>query len=177
MTAPATFHIRPRFTVLSHESVEEVYHRFKTALSDKEAPFQGKVRLGYVSIYPKLEDHHYWSPHLSVIIEPEDENPEVTMLRGLYGPSPAVWTMFVFIYAIMALALVIVTVIGFANMSIDEPGTILWAVPVLLFLLASIYLTSHFGQQKGHGQIEAIDSWFDSIMSQNVEERISDPIE
>jgi len=105
------FQIRPRFEVASKYSVTELQDIMKKAIKSKDAPCDGKVRYGYVSLFPKEEDHHYWSPHLSVTIEeiPEEEG---SLLRGLYGPSPAVWTMFVFVYGIIALSIVIALVIG-----------------------------------------------------------------
>ena len=162
------FQIRPRFEVSSNRSVSELEDIMRKALKAADAPCNGKVRFGYVSLYPKDEDHHYWSPHLSVIIE-DHENEEKTLLRGLYGPSPGVWTKFVFIYGIIAVSVVIVLVIGFANMSIDESGAILWAVPILLFLLGSMYLTSSIGQKKGHNQIEDIHHFFEKCIGQTID--------
>lgn len=164
MESPATFHIRPRFTLVSKHSVEDLHDRFKAALIKPNATLDGKVRLGYLSLYPKAEDHHYWSPHLSVTIEPDEDDHSLTLLRGLYGPSPAVWTMFVFIYGVIALSIVVVTVIGLANISIDESATILWLVPILLLLFLSFYMASYYGQRKGHQQIEEIDEWFEYVL-------------
>ena len=161
------FQIRPRFEVNSQHTVSEIEDIMRKALKSEEAPCTGKVRYGYVSMYPKDEDHHYWSPHLSVTIE-ENQEGEGTLLRGLYGPSPAVWTMFVFIYGIIALSIVIVTVIGFANMSIDESGQILWIVPLLILAFASMYLTSSIGQKKGHDQIEDIHHFFEDCIGQTI---------
>ena len=162
------FQIRPRFEVASEYSVTELQDIMKRAMKSGEAPCDGKVRYGYVSLYPKEEDHHYWSPHLSVTIE-EHPDQEGSLLRGLYGPSPAVWTMFVFVYGIIALSIVITLVIGFANMSIDESGAILWAVPLLVLAFASMYLVSSIGQKKGHDQIEDIHHYFESCIGQTIE--------
>jgi hypothetical protein len=164
MTIAKKIHVRPRFTLISELTVEELFDKSKAAVNDKEAEFTGQVRIGYLSIYPKAEDHHYWSPHLSITIEPDEEDHEKTMLSGLYGPSPAVWTMFVFIYGGIAMASLIISIIGFANLSLGEPAEILWTLPLLLLLLVSIYVTSYFGAQKGHSQIEAIDVWFRKVI-------------
>ncbi len=158
------FQIRPRFTLSSKASVETICSRYKTILLTKQAPFLGKVRHGYISIVPSIEHQHYWSPHLSVTIEQDEENPEITLLKGLYGPSPSVWTMFVFFYAIIALATVIIAVIGMANMTIGESSSILWALPFLVIIFLSLYLTSYFGQRKGHDQIKNIDDFFMTIL-------------
>ena len=162
------FQIRPRFEVSSHYTVEEIQNIMKKALKSGEAPCDGKVRFGYVSLYPHEADHHYWSPHLSVTIE-EIPDEDGSLLRGLYGPSPAVWTKFVFVYAIIALAAVIATVIGFANMALGESSIILWAVPGLILLFASMYLVSSIGQKKGHDQIEDIHHFFEACIGQTIE--------
>lgn len=162
------FQIRPRFEVSSEHTVTHLEFVMKKALKSGEAPCSGKVRYGYVSLFPTDEDRHYWSPHLSVTIE-EAEDSNGSLIRGLYGPSPAVWTMFVFVYAIIALAIVIAVVIGFANMSIDESGAILWAVPFLILLLGSMYLVSFYGQKKGHDQIEDIHHFFEKCIGQTID--------
>lgn len=157
--------IRPRFILTSKASVETICGRYKAILLTKQRPFSGKVRHGYISIIPSEEYRHYWSPHLSITVEPCEEDESLTLLKGLYGPSPSVWTMFVFIYAIVALTTVIITVIGLANISIDESGQILWALPFLVILFLSIYATSYLGQSKGKDQIKEIDEFFVTILS------------
>lgn len=157
------FGIRPRFTLTSKSSVESICSRYKAILLTKQKPFEGKVRHGYISIIPSEEHRHYWSPHLSIIVEKSEENEKVILLKGLYGPAPAVWTMFIFFYAIIALATVIIAVIGFANMSIGESGKILWALPFLIIIFLSIYATSYYGQQKGKDQIKMMDDFFLTI--------------
>ena len=156
--------IRPRFTLTSNASIEAICSRYKAILITKQKPFEGKVRHGYISIIPTEVQRHYWSPHLSIVVEQSEEDENVTLLKGLYGPSPSVWTMFVFFYAIITLVTVIVTIIGFANLSIDESGKILWALPFLIILILSIYVTSYFGQLKGKDQIEEINHFFLTIL-------------
>lgn len=162
------FQIRPRFEVSSDYEVAELEHIMKQALKKEDAPCAGKVRYGYVSLFPNEEDKHYWSPHLSVTIE-EHHSLKGSLIRGLYGPFPDVWTMFVFVYGIIAVAIVIALVIGFANMSIDESPAILWAVPFLILLLGSMYLVSSIGQKKGHDQIEDIHHFFEACIGQTID--------
>ncbi len=162
------FQIRPRFEIHSKHEVSELENIMKKVLKSKEIPCDGKVRYGYVSLYPKEEDHHYWSPHLSVTIE-EHPTEDGSLLRGLYGPSPAVWTMFVFVYAVIALSILIATVIGLANLSIDESGAILWAVPLLILLFTSMYFVSSTGQKKGQDQIEDIHHFFEDCIGQTID--------
>ncbi len=155
-TDPQVFHLRPRFKLISGLSIDEICQQFNDQLQVHNNIYTGKVRTGYVSVYPKPEHRHYWSPHFSLSMEPSEDDHEQTIISGIYGPAPEVWTMFVFFYAILGLSIIIVTVIGFANRSIGESSAILWAIPVLALLIGSMYSVSYFGQKKGHNQVEDI---------------------
>jgi len=155
-TEPQAFYVRPRFELMSSKSIDEACDQFKEIFSNPDVPYEGKVRLGYVSIFPRSEDKHYWSPHLSITLSQSEEEPEKTKISGLYGPAPEVWTMFVFFYAVIGLAIVIVTVIGLASRSIGESSAILWAIPILILSFGSMYAVSYFGQKKGHDQVEGL---------------------
>lgn len=162
------FRIRPRFETTSNKSVEEISRKMKQMLDDENAPCEGKVRMGYIALNPKEEDCHYWSPHLSVTIEETEDDETVSIIRGLYGPSPGVWTMFVFFYSIIGLSLLIVMVIGFANRSIGESCTILWLIPFLVVAFLSLYIASYFGQKKGHDQVEILHNYLEECIGHDI---------
>ena len=163
-TDPQAFHVRPRFSLVSDKSVDEICTLFRVELDNPNAKYNGHVRNGYVSIYPNKEEKHYWSPHLSISLEASEIIPEKTNISGLYGPSPEVWTMFVFFYAIIGLALVIITIIGFANRSVGESGAVLWMIPILLLAFISMFAVSYFGQKKGHKQVKELYQFMESIL-------------
>jgi hypothetical protein len=162
------FRIRPRFETTSNKSVEEISRKMKTLLDSGEAPCEGKVRLGYISLEPKENDRHFWSPHLSVTIETSEEDDSVSIIRGLYGPNPTVWTMFVFFYSIIGILIMIATIIGFANRSIGESCMILWLVPILIMVFLSLYLTSYIGQKKGHDQVEELHHFLEYCIGHDI---------
>lgn len=153
--------IRPRFELESPHSVEAISKYFKHLIDQTSLPYNGKVRYGYITIFPNEEEHHFWSPHLSLIVEEHEEVEDTTTIRGHFGPSPSVWTFFIFIYTVLVLAIIIIAVIGFANLSIGYPGTILYALPILIIALAGMYVSSYLGQQKGKAQMRQIYHLFD----------------
>ena len=165
LTQNKRFQIRPRFTVDSPLSVAELDGVFNSKLKEDKALYDSQITEGFVSIYPNGSEHHYWSPHLSVIIESADEG---SLLRGHFGPSPAVWTMFIFLYSIIGLSIVIFTIIGFANRSIGHSSLILWAVPFLIIVFLSLYYVSFIGQKKGHDQIEELHLYFEKCIGQEI---------
>ena len=150
---PKVYRVRPRFKVETSFTVDELTEKINRALSKENSPCKGKVKYGYGTLSLPIHEQHYWSPQLSVTLE-EDE--KATIIRGLYGPRPAVWTMFVFFYALLGFAICIISIVGLSNVSMDKSGTILWLVPVLIILFLSLYLVSYSGQKLGHKQIEIL---------------------
>ena len=147
----SSYQVRPRFKLETAHTVEELTNRISAALEKDSAPCQGHINtIGFGSIMLPVGQQQYWSPRLTISME-ETENG--TILRGLYGPRPAVWTLFVFFYALIALAIMVIGTIGMSNISLDKSGAILWWIPALLVVFLSLYLVSYFGQKLSRDQM------------------------
>ncbi len=162
------FAIRPRFQVELPMKHERIVRKIKKGFSHPEATCVGHASEGFARIKIPSQDRHYWSPQLSVMLE-DLEGKEGTMLRGLYGPAPSVWTMFVFFYALVGFAFVVVAIIGFSRISLDMPAPILWWLPVLLIVLLSLYLVSFFGQKLGHDQMETLHTFLEESLGLEID--------
>ena len=161
------FAIRPRFQVVVPYSPERVLKKVRAGLKKEGATCRGKAVHGFASLRIPDDDRHYWSPQLSVMVE-EDENGEGSLLRGLYGPAPNVWTMFVFFYSALGFFLLFVLLIGSSNLSLGEPAGILWWAPVLAVLILTLYLVSYFGQKLGHDQMETLHTFLEECLGIDV---------
>jgi hypothetical protein len=107
---------------------------------------------------------HYWSPRVTFEIEKDEEDPNKSLVRGLIGPKPQVWTMFVFIYFSIGVVGLFVTILGLSKMSLGGSSVLVWAFPFALVLMSTAYLASKSGQKLGAKQIELLkvffrDSW------------------
>lgn len=151
--------VRPRFRVHCKLSPDEVVGRINAKLREKDSPCIGKVISGYATILIPEEDQHYWSPQLSLTIE---ETPNGSDLRGLYGPRPAVWTMFMFFYSCIGFAAFMITMIGLSFLTLGKSIAILWWVPVLTLLFLSLYLVAGIGKRLGQDQIKIIHAFIEN---------------
>lgn len=158
--------IRPRIKVKTNLSSEDINSRIKLLLKSEKASCEGQATQGFATIYPPEADQHFWSPQLTITIEESDEG---NLVRGLYGPKPSVWTMFVFFYAAIGFATMIVLMIGLSLWSLGNPATILWYVPALILLFLSLYLVAYFGQKLGHKQMGALHRFIEEILEQDIE--------
>ena len=144
------FKVRPRFKIQTAFTIDELVDKIKKALDQENATCRGGVHVMGGTISLPQDQRHYWSPQLSLSFE---ETETGTILRGLYGPRPAVWGMFVFFYSIIGIATMIVGTIGFSKLTLGGSGSLLWSVPVLLLIFLSLYLVSYTGQKVGKKQM------------------------
>lgn len=164
--------IRPRFQRESLLSKDEVLHRLKTALDRRDQPVRGLIVDHHVTLKIPVEEQHFWSPQLSLEVE-EAENG--SLIRGLYGPRPSVWLMFVFFYAFLGFVSVIIAIIGFSEWSLGLPGRILWLLPAFAFITAMIYLSARAGQRLGHDETVRLQEFLDETLAEEaVVKRIED---
>jgi uncharacterized membrane protein len=158
--------IRPKIYVETDLSVEEIHQRVKNYLSKADCRCKGQITKGYASLFPPEGEQHFWSPQLTITMQTEGQ---ITKIHGLYGPRPSVWTMFVFFYAAIAFALLIVSMIGLSYWSLNKPATILWLVPVLVLIFLSLYLVAYFGQKLGHKQMTNLHRALEQCIGEKID--------
>jgi len=142
--------VRPRFQLEVPLSQEETLQRIRNALDKKMLSIRGLVVDHHVTLKIPPEDQHFWSPQLDLEVEEREEG---SLIRGLFGPKPSVWLMFVFFYSLLGFIAVIVSVIGFSQMNLGLSAGILWLLPVMAFLVIMVYLSARAGQKLGEGEM------------------------
>ena len=154
--------IRPRFKLSSPKSLDQIIFQINTELKKETASCQGRILHDHVTLFIPHEDQHYWSPQLSLTIE---ENENGSLIQGLYGPRPAVWTLFVFFYAFIAFLILMVAILGFSYISLGDSAAILWLLPVLILIFLSLYRTSYVGQKLGKDQMKQLDDFLKKCLN------------
>jgi hypothetical protein len=91
--------LRPRFKFEKNENNEDLLSLF-----DKEKQKQTNFIVSRIDnhVFIRLPKHkqHFWSPQLHLEIDEIDS--KNSTIRGLFGPNPTVWTMFMFFHFIVA---------------------------------------------------------------------------
>lgn len=154
--------IRPRFQRNCRLPKEKVLARIREKLDLPGQPVRGLVVDHHVTLKVPVEERHFWSPQLS--LEVEEAEGGGSLIRGLYGPAPSVWLMFVFFYAFLGFVSMIVAIIGFSEWSLGLPGRILWLLPVAAFIVLMIYLSARAGQKLGHEQMYCLRDFLNEAL-------------
>ena len=160
-TSDTGFRVRPRFNVETEMSAKRIAELIVSALKNNSASCEGRANEHYASLYLPKSEQHYWSPRLTITFE-EDENG--TLMRGMYGPRPAVWTLFVFIYSAIAFAILMVAIVGMSYITINKSGAILWLIPVLILAFLSLYFVAYSGQKMGRDQMITLHDFLEEAI-------------
>lgn len=146
---------RPRFKLYTHLSPEAYENNLKTYLQSNEAQFCGNVNREVATIFVKTEESNYWKPNLSIRVEKEENT---TVIRGIFGPSSAVWTFFMFLYFLWAICWMVFFTLFYVERQINTYNYP-WALPcsiVTIFLILLTYAAARFGQLKAKDEMKAL---------------------
>ena len=155
MSEPAEEHlphyrVRPRFKIETTHSEKEIADRIKSRLLDEDAPCKGRIKHGYATLFIPEEEQHYWSPQLTLTLEPTENG---SVLRGLYGPPSGSLDQVCFFYTLIGFAILLVSIFGLSYLTLGKSAGILWLVPILIVVFLTLYLVAYFGQKMGHDQM------------------------
>lgn len=117
------------------------------------------------------EKQHFWSPQMTVSFE-ELEN-GLTRVRGLCGPRPSIWMMFIFFYFLLSFVGMMIMIMGFSQMSLGISYGILWLLPAIAFLLLMVYLTAKMGQRLARNEMETLFGFCRNVIAPIEEETVS----
>ncbi|MFY0675052.1 MAG: hypothetical protein JXQ87_16745 [Bacteroidia bacterium] len=153
---------RPRFRRYLKANQNDVLEQFDLGIK-ASGTLTGSVATHHVSIRVPKSEEHFWSPQLGVVVE---EHPKGTLIRGLYGPKPGIWTMFIFFYAAFGAATLAMLFWGLSQWQIGAYPWALWFVPGGILTIGGIYLLTQFGQKLGYDQMDKIHELFKSCIDE-----------
>lgn len=146
---------RPRFKMFTHLSKEEYAESLSKYLKEHKDEFSGNVNKEVATIWAQTKYDNYWKPRLSLRIEAEDDD---IVIRGIFGPSSAVWTFFMFLYfsfSILWMTFFTMYYVEKQIKSFEFP----WALNasfVMLICIAATYAAARFGQSKAKGEMQKL---------------------
>ena len=147
--------LRPRFKIYTDFDTEICAKKIKSLLAIYKENLQGNINNEVANIWIKTEHNEFWKPYLSLRIEKENHQ---IVIRGVFGPSAAVWTFFMFLYFIFSITFMVFITIWFVTKQIkstDFPWAIHVAILSIILLLISFFATK-IGQIKAKSEMEQL---------------------
>lgn len=148
---------RPRFKIHTAISREDYSRLLKKFLDGKSDEYSGNINSETAVITAKDEEDTYWKPCLALRTE-TDPDEDKTVIRGIFGPSAAVWTFFMFLYFMFGILWMVFITIWFVERQIKS-NDFPWALPasfLMLLILLATYFATRFGQYKAKKEMRKL---------------------
>ena len=112
--------------------------------------------------YPK-EKQHFWSPQLHLEIDKVDDNK--SLLHGLFGPNPTVWTMFMFLHFMVAGFFIAFGIWTYTNWSLKTDYAIQLSLTFLMILIwFALYFAGRIGRDTSKKDMFALRDFMNTII-------------
>ena len=143
--------LKPRFKLKYDTSVESILDEFRTNLALKDCKYKSQIVDHHIVIDVPVVEEHFWSPQLHVEVEKEDN---LTIVKGILGPKPKIWTFFMFLHFMVAIAFFVFFVIFYSKWSLDQDYYFSMTLCVLMPVLwVVLYFIGQLGKKFGYDQM------------------------
>lgn len=158
---------RPRVTYqVQGLTRQQVFDRFKSALTSDGCPCAGSVGRTEVTLYICENLRKVWSPWLQLGVTEADG---VTRVHGKMGPQPNLWTAYVFVYSVHVAIFTAGSMYGFVQATLDDSPTGFWASIGALTGLALFCSLDLVGRRLSQGQMGVIRGFVTRTLPEAVE--------
>ena len=165
MDANNEIRLRLRFYKDISQNIESIREKFENYKSNSKEHCSIKINHNHIWMNIPQTKRHYWSPHLH--LELESKNANETHIRGLFGPDPTLWTLFMFLHFIVAGIFIIFSIIAYSNYVLKTPTTMnLMVMLLMVFVWFLLYFLAKQIRFKGNGQRNELEIFFLEIIGQ-----------
>jgi len=164
---PTTNHIilRPRFKLELNEQNEVVLNAFEDAKKTQSNFIISRVD-DHVFIRIPKHKQHFWSPQLHLEVNEIDS--KSSMLNGLFGPNPTVWTMFMFIHFFVAVLFIAFGIWSYTNWKLENAyGLQLTFMLLMVAIWLGLYIAGRLGKVKGKDEMHLLYNFMNSTLKTN----------
>lgn len=158
--------VKPRFKIISEFDKDFFEQKLKNYLLANSSVYQGNINNEVATLSVKTPHNDFWKPYLSIRMETADNKTEI---RGIFGPSPAVWTFFMFLYFGLSVSFMVFITLYFVTKQIksnDFPLAIYAAIASVILLLIT-YIATKIGQLKAKNEMIQLKKIIDEVMVQH----------
>jgi Na+/melibiose symporter-like transporter len=155
--------LKPRFKMERQESPDVIIDKFKDEFATGTCAYCSKIIDHHIVIDVPKEEDHFWSPQLHIEVEKNEENK--TIVKGLFGPKPQVWTLFMFIHFAVAVAFMVFLVIAYTrwNLKRDYSFALTMSIALPIFWVI-LYFLGQLGKKKGYRQMLELDDFLTKVL-------------
>ena len=160
--------MRPRFELQLPVEREKWLGSLRELLDGDAESLRGQVFTKHAVVQMRDGERTFWSPYLNLEV---DDEPDGSAIRGRFSPHPNVWTMFMGVYLLIAIAGLAGLSYGLVQLTLGESPWAFVVVPAAAALFGFVYGATLIGQGLGAEQMYLMRS----LVDQACVEALDDP--
>ena len=146
--------LRPRFKIELNQDNESALEAFDATKKTQKDFVISRVD-DHVFIRLPKEKQHFWSPQLHLEINEIDD--KSSLLNGLFGPNPTVWTLFMFLHFFVAVVFIGFGAWAYSNWSLENSyGIQLGVMVIMVVLWFVLYIAGRMGKHEGKDEMHLL---------------------
>lgn len=162
---------RPRFKINTQMQPEVFTSKIRKHLESRSEVLTGTVHSEEAIIRLRKDDDKYWAPQLQIRIEKSSEKEKGFEIRGVFGPTPSVWTFFLFLYGMGGGIILTVGIYGWVELALGIGQLWVWSNLIGLLLIVFSFLAAQIGQSLSKEHLTVLRDFIERVM---VDENIID---
>ena len=155
--------VKPRFKITSEFDKDFFEQKLKNFILENQTIYQGNINNEVATLSVKTSHNDFWKPYLSIRLETVENRTEI---RGVFGPSSAVWTFFMFLYFSLSISFMVFITLYLVTKQIksnDFPLAIYAAIASVVLLLIT-YIATKIGQLKAKKEMIQLKKIIDDVI-------------
>ncbi len=154
--------LRPRFKLELKQNNQEILSAFENVKTETSEFVITRLDDHVFIKFPKSKQH-FWSPQLHLEINEVDEN--TSLLHGLFGPNPTVWTLFMFFHFIVAGLFIAFGIWAYTNWSLNTSYAIQTSLMLLMVVIwIALYFAGSIGKASSKNEMHELNNFMHHIL-------------
>jgi len=162
MPTTNTIVLRPRFKITLQYNNETVLKAFDISKVSQKEFIVNRIDDHVFIKFPK-QKQHFWSPQLHLEINEVDE--KSSLLHGLYGPNPTVWTFFMFLHFMVAGLFIAFSIWAYTNWALKASYAL--QVSLMLFMVIvwfALYFAGSIGKASSKKEMLELQEFMNKVL-------------
>jgi hypothetical protein len=155
---------RPRFKLTAKMSPEEFAASLKKHIQDRNKTLKGYCN-SEVGMVRLLQDQDkFWAPQLQLRIEENPQKPGKISIRGMFGPRPSIWTLFMFSYGLGGAIILTTGLYGWVELALGIGSFWVWTNLIGLALILGPFISAQIGQRIARGHMDVLRTFIERVL-------------
>ena len=162
MSTTNTIVLRPRFQIALPYHNKTVLKNFEITKSSQKEYIVNRIDDHVFIKFPK-QKQHFWSPQLHLEINEVDE--KSSLLHGLFGPNPTVWTFFMFLHFMVAGLFIAFSIWAYTNWALKSSYAL--QVSLMLFMVIVwfvLYFAGSIGKASSKNEMLELQEFMNKVL-------------